>query len=254
MEYTIGKLARLSGLTTRTLRYYDQIDLLKPSKIAENGYRIYTEKDVDRLQQVLFFRVLKVSPETIRGILDFPDYDALTVLETHKVTLTERKEQLEEIIANVGKTIAKMKGEYQMTDHEKFEGLKTKLLEENEEKYGKELMEKYGEKQLKKVNERFSALTQEEYEKAEKLAEDFTQALKEAAACGDPSCGSARESCSIHREWLTLYWGKSALTPIAHLNLADMYCSDTRFVESMEALAEGRAEFFRKALALYYDL
>ncbi|MDD3537707.1 MAG: MerR family transcriptional regulator [Bacillota bacterium] len=254
MEYTIGKLAKLAGLTTRTLRYYDQIDLLNPSKTADNGYRIYTKRDVDRLQQILFFRVLKISPEVIRGILDYPDYDALSVLETHRAALREQREQLEEILENVEKTIAKMKGEYQMTDQEKFKGLKEKLLEENQEKYGKELMEKYGEKQLKKANERFSSLTQEEFEKAEKLSEAFTEALKGAAACGDPACAEAREACSIHREWLALYWGKSGLTPVTHLNLADMYCSDARFAENMEALAEGRAEFFRKALILYYDL
>ncbi len=254
MEYTIGKLARLAGLTTRTLRYYDQIDLLKPSKIGGNGYRIYGKRDVDRLQQILFFRVLKISPELIRDILDDPGYDALAALETHALELSERRQQLEEIIANVEKTIAVMKGEYQMTDKEKFEGLKRKLLEENQEKYGKELMEKYGEKQLKKANERFAGLTREEFEKAEKLAADFSTALKEAASGGDPACAAAREACSVHREWLALYWGKSGLTPAAHLNLADMYCSDARFAESMEALAEGRAVFFRKALALYYDL
>ncbi len=254
MEYTIGKLAGLSGLTTRTLRYYDQIGLLKPSKIRSNGYRIYTESDVDRLQQILFFRILKISPETIRSILDDPEYDALTVLETHRIALAKQKAQLEDIIGNVEKTIAQMKGEYQMTDHEKFEGLKRKLLEENQEKYGKELMEKYGEKQLKKSNERFAALTQEEFEKAEKLAADFAAALKEAAAAGDPACEAAREACSIHREWLSFYWGGKALKPEAHLGLAEMYCSDGRFAENMEALAEGRAEFFRKALALYYDL
>lgn len=141
-----------------------------------------------------------------------------------------------------------------MTDYEAFAGLKERLLAENEEKYKNELIALYGETQLKKARERFAALTQEEFERAEKLAADFTHALKEAATTGDPACASAREACSIHREWLAIYWGKGTLKPEAHLGLADMYCADKRFAENMEALAEGRAEFFKKALALYYDV
>lgn len=147
-----------------------------------------------------------------------------------------------------------MKGEKQMTDAKTFEERKRELLEENQEKYGKELMEKYGEKQLKKANERFTGLSLEEFDKAEKLAADFAVALKEAAVSGDPACALAREACSLHREWLAFYWSANTLTPAAHLGLADMYCKDARFAESMEALAEGRAEFFRRSLALYYDL
>ena len=254
MEYTIGQLAKLSGLTTRTLRYYDEIGLLEPSRVADNGYRMYDEKDVDRLQQILYFRVLRISPLTIRNILDFPGYDAMEVLKTHVETLTAQKEQLEGVIANVEKTIADLKGEHKMTDKEKFEGLKIKLLAENEEKYGSELMAIYGETRLKKSRERFAALTQKEFELAEKLAGDFEQALKEAARLGDPACAQAREACSIHRQWISIFWSGSALTPENHLGLAQLYCRDERFARNMEALAQGRAELFHKALLLYYDL
>lgn len=254
MEYTVGQLAKLSGLTTRTLRYYDQIDLLKPSKLRSNGYRIYTEAEVDKLQQILFFRTLEMSPEAIKTILEFAGYDAQNALEEHLETLYRRKDRLEQLIANAKKTIASMKGESKMTDKEKFEGFKKKLLEENQEKYGKELMEKYGEKQIKKSNEKFAKLTQEQYEAAEELAGRFAQTLKEAALTGNPACEAAREACRLHREWLGFFWTDHAIKPQAHINLAAMYCSDPRFQENMEAIAEGRAEFFKEALEIYYEV
>ncbi|NCB41253.1 MAG: MerR family transcriptional regulator [Clostridia bacterium] len=254
MEYTIGILAKLSGLTARTLRYYDEINLLKPSEIRSNGYRVYTEREVDRLQQIMFFRVFDMSPEVIKEILDSSDYDAIRALETHIKLLTEKKERLSEIIVNAEMTIAKMKGELMMTDKEKFGAFKKKLLAENEEKYGKELMAKYGETRMKAANEKFSGLTQEQYEEAERLSLEFFDTLKAAALSGDPASESAREACRIHRQWLSYFWVEKAFTPQSHLNLAEMYCSDTRFQDNMKALAEGRAEFFKKALNLYYDL
>lgn len=254
MEYTIGELAKLSGLTTRTLRYYDEIDLLKPSAIRPNGYRIYTEKEVDRLQQIMFFRVLDMSPEIVKEILDFNGYDAINALEIHIKLLAEKKERLEEIIINAKTTIGKMKGELIMTDTEKFGAFKKKLLAENEEKYGKEVMAKYGETRVKSMNEKFSGLTREQYDAAEVLSKEFSKMLKQAALVGDPACEDARDACRIHREWLSYFWVEKMFTPQAHINLSEMYCNDARFQESMEALAEGRAEFFRKALKLYYNL
>jgi DNA-binding transcriptional MerR regulator len=254
MEYKIGGLAKLSGLTRRTLRYYDEINLLKPAEIRPNGYRIYTEKEVDRLQQIMFFRVFDMSSEVIKEILDFSGYDAIKALETHINLLTKKKEHLSGIIVNAEATIAKMKGELIMTDKEKFTALKKELLADNEEKYGKELMAKYGETRVKSSNEKFSGLTHEQYDEAELLSKEFSKALKKAALSGNPACEDARDACRIHREWLSYFWVEKMFTPQAHINLSEMYCKDTRFEESMEALAMGRAEFFKKALKLYYNL
>lgn len=254
MEYTIGGLAKLSGLTTRTLRYYDEINLLKPSTVRPNGYRVYTEKEVDRLQQIMFFRVLDMSPENIKEILNFSGYDAIKALEIHIKLLTEKKDRLAELIENAHTTIAKMKGELIMTDKEKFGAFKEKLLAENQEKYGKEVMAKYGETRVKAANKKFAGLTKKQYEETELLSKEFSRMLKQAALLGDPACEDAREACRIHREWLSYFWTEKTFTPQAHINLSEMYCNDTRFQESLEAISEGRAEFFKKALKLYYNV
>ena len=83
MEYSIQELARLSGVTTRTLRWYDQIGLLKPGRVAENGYRRYGPAQVDRLQDILYYRALGVELAQIRACLDDPDFDRLAALRGH---------------------------------------------------------------------------------------------------------------------------------------------------------------------------
>ena len=83
MEYSIQELSRLSGVTTRALRWYDQIGLLKPGRVAENGYRYYGEAEVDRLQDILYYRALGVELAKIKECLDDPAFDRLTALRSH---------------------------------------------------------------------------------------------------------------------------------------------------------------------------
>lgn len=81
MEYTVQKLAQLAGVSTRTLRYYDEIGILKPARINSSGYRIYSQAEVDRLQQILLYRTLGVRLDIIKDILTAPSFDALTALK-----------------------------------------------------------------------------------------------------------------------------------------------------------------------------
>jgi len=252
MEYTIGELAALAGITTRTLRFYDQINLLKPSKLRPNGYRVYTETEVDKLQQIMFFRTLQISPKTIKGILDFPGYEVIKTLEEHSKKLTEQKEILDLLINNANNTISNIKGDIKMSDKDKFEGFKKKLIEENEKTYGEELKAKYGERTFKESNSKFAGLTQEQFNTTEEIAVQFSKALIDAAIAGDPSSDIAREACHLHKEWLSYFWSSDMLTPEAHIGLAQMYCDDSRFAENMKALANGGAEFFKTALENYY--
>lgn len=144
MEYSINKLAKLAGVSTRTLRYYDEIKLLSPERISSSGYRVYGQKEVDLLQQVLFYRELGVPLDEIKNIIWSKDYDSITALQGHLSALRAKKEHIELLISNVEKTIVASKGEIAMSDKEKFEGFKQKMLEENEKQYGKEIREKFG--------------------------------------------------------------------------------------------------------------
>ena len=152
MEYTVQKLAKFAGVSTRTLRYYDEIDILKPARINSSGYRIYGQKEVDSLQQILFYRELGVSLESIKDIVTAPTFDGANALQDHREKLLEKREQLDVLIANVNKTIAVTEGRMNMSDKEKFEGFKKKMIDDNEKKYGKEIREKYGEEAVNNSN------------------------------------------------------------------------------------------------------
>src|SRR5690606_7536126 len=179
MEYTVKKLAQLSGVSTRTLRYYDEIGLLKPARINSSGYRIYGQKEVDVLQQILFYRELEFNLEDIKKLITDPDYDESSELEAHRNRLLKKRERLDNIIATIEKTILYKKRGIQMEDNEKFKGLKERLINENEQKYGKEIREKFGEEAVQASNEKFKGMKQEKYEAMTKLCEEILQLLGE---------------------------------------------------------------------------
>lgn len=227
MEYQIKKLAELAGVTTRTLRYYDEIGLLKPTRINTSGYRIYGTKEVDRLQQILFFRSMDMKLDEIQGIMSASDYDINLTLEKHHRHLIEKRNQLEQLILNVERTIAYQKGEMSMTDQEKFLGFKKEKLEENEEKYGEEIREKYGEETVEKSNQKFLNLSASDYEKMQNTELKLFETLSSVVDSGDLNSDAAKEVYALHREWLGFTW--PSYNPDAHKGLAEMYVHDERF-------------------------
>ena len=133
MEYSIQELSRLSGVTTRTLRWYDQIGLLKPSRVAESGYRYYGGAEVDRLQDILYYRALGVELARIRECLDDPSFDRLAALRSHLSALEQERERLDGLIRSVKKTILTQERKAVMDDQEKFEALKRRAVVWHEE-------------------------------------------------------------------------------------------------------------------------
>jgi len=249
MEYTVQKLSRIAGVSTRTLRYYDQIGILKPARINSSGYRIYGQKEVDRLQQILFYRQLDVSLEDIKAIVTAPSFDEVKALKEHRAKLLEKREQLDLLIANIDKTIAGKEGRISMKDEEKFEGFKKRLVEENERKYGKEAREKYGDDSVDRSNKRFLNMSQEEYDRAVKLEKEVLDTLAEAYKTGDPAGELAQKTADLHRQWLSLYW--DAYTKEAHAGLAQMYVDDERFTAYYDKVQPGAAKFLRDAVLIY---
>ncbi|HOQ10296.1 MAG TPA: MerR family transcriptional regulator [Syntrophomonadaceae bacterium] len=249
MEYTVQQLAKTAGISSRTLRYYDEIGLLKPARLTSSGYRIYGPKEVDRLQQILFFRELGVGLEQIREIINDPSFDSLTALREHRVKLLEKKQQLELLINNVEKTIAQYEGRIIMTDQEKFEGFKQKLIDENEAKYGKEVREKYGDEAVDKSYRKMKEMTQEQYAEFEKLGQMVLDTLKEAMAAGDPASELAQKAADLHRQWLCFTWDNYSKE--AHAGLAQMYVNDERFAAYYDRIKPGAAKFLRDAVLVY---
>lgn len=249
MEYTVNKLALLSGVSKRTLRYYDEIGLLKPARINSSGYRIYGRDEINRLQQILFFRTLEVSLEEIKAIITSPHYDAVGALKAHKENLMEKKIQIEQLISTIDKTIEEREGKITMTDQEKFEGLKKSMLEENEKKYGTEIRAKYGEETVKASNAKFKGMTEETFNKGNQLAEAIIKQILEAMDHGEPTSELAMNLVETHKEWLMIYW--PSYSKEAHAGLGDMYVADERFKHYYDQHREGAAAFLCAAIHHY---
>ena len=249
MEYTINKLAKLARVSTRTLRYYDEIGLLVPTRINSNGYRIYGQKEIECLQQILFYREMGVPLEDIKKILSAKEFDAQSALQGHLLALQSRRAQLDALIVNVEKTIKTLKGECTMSDQEKFEGFISKLIEDNEQQYGKEVRQQYGQEAIERSNAKLRGMTPEHYAQMERLAEQIMETLKLAIEHGDPASVLAQQACELHKQWLCGYWDHYSKE--AHRNIGQMYVDDSRFRAYYDAIAPGCAEFLRDALVIY---
>lgn len=251
MEYTISKLAKISGISTRTLRYYDEIGLLKPERINSNGYRIYGQIQVDVLQQILFYRELGIGLEEIKSILNSSEFDIERSLQNHLIHLNNQKIRIELLIQNVNKTICSLKGETVMSDKEKFEGFKKDLIEKNEEQYGLEIREKYGDESVNASNAKLANMSEEQWQKQQDLTNKLNEKLKEAIKTNNPGGKIAQEVCDLHHQWLCMFWQDGMYSKEAHLSLGQMYVEDERFKKYYDEIEEGAAEFLYEALKIY---
>lgn len=247
MEYSIGQLARLSGVSTRTLRHYHEIGLLAPARVSSSGYRIYGAKEVDRLQQVLFFRELGLELAAIGTILSDPGFHRLGALERHLAALEQERRRLGLLIGNLQRTIEQEKGGRTMSDQEKFEGMKHRLVKENETQYGREIREKYGEEAATQSNAKFMGLSQEDFAAMERLSGEILEGLRGAVEAGaSPDSPTGRELAARHKEWLGFTWPSYSVE--AHRGLCQMYLDDPRFTAYYDGEVPGCARFLRDAV------
>lgn len=249
LEYTVQKLAALAGISTRTLRYYDEFGILKPARINSSGYRIYSRTEVDQLQQILFYRELGLSLEQIKEIINSPSFDGAAALREHHVKLLEKRNQLDLLIANVEKTLAQKEGRMIMSDQEKFEGFKQRLIEDNEKNYGQEIREKYGDNLVDQSNQMLKGMSREQYDAVKQLEEEMFEILLQAMEDGDPASVLAQKSADLHRQWLSFYW--PSYSKEAHAGVAQMYVDDERFTQYYDKHRPGLAEFLRDAVHIY---
>lgn len=247
MEYTIQKLAHLAGISTRTLRYYDQIGLLSPARTNEAGYRIYGAKEVDVLQQILFYKEMGLELAQIKEAIQDTEFDSLAALHSHLEKLIEKRRQIDLLIENVKKTIGKEEGKNKMSDQEKFEGFKKELVEKNEQKYGKEVREKYGDEVVDQSNANMMGLTEEQYTHMQKLGEKINLLLEEAVKNHEYVEDEIGERVALlHKEWLGYTW--QTYSTQAHRGLVQMYVLDERFKAYYDKNVEGCAEFLKQAV------
>lgn len=252
MEYSVQALARLSGVSRRTLHHYDAIGLLRPMRVEENGYRVYGPREVDLLQKILFYRACGMKLSDIRATITAPEPDDSAALSDLLTALLERQETLTAQIENLKKTIQSRKGETTMKDTEKFEGFRGRMIAENEEKFGKEARARYGEEAVDASVFKMRGMREADWEAAEALRREAEAFFTEAMTAEDAGGETAQHACERHGEWLRLFWKAGAYSKAAHLALGEMYAADERFTAYYDAqVGKGGAAFILEALRIY---
>ena len=252
MKYSIRQLSELTGVSARTLRYYDQIDLLRPSETNEAGYRYYGEDELAILQQILFYRERGFGLKQIQKIIYQDDFDIMGALQEHLLELERQRTYVDSLIQTVSQTIQSMKGEYKMSDKEKFQAFKEKVVRENEEKHGREIREKYGDEEMEAANRRVLSMSEEEYERFQNLGAEIKAKLQEAILNKEkPESESGRRIVALHKAWLGKTWKEYKRE--AHIAIGNMYISDERFKSYYNRETAGCAEFLEAAIRCWVD-
>lgn len=252
MEYGIRELSALAGVSARTLRYYDEIGLLKPAYVTEAGYRFYGERELELLQQILFYRERDFDLKSIQKILYQDDFDVMRALGEHLLELESQRRHMDSLIYTVKQTIRSMKGEYEMSDQEKFEAFKENAVKENDERYGAEIREKYGEGEADASRRKILNMTEEEWKSFQELETKIRAALKAAVLSGAVAeSEEAKEIVLLHKEWLCRTWKQ--YTAEAHKGVAALYIVDERFKAYYDKEAEGCAAFLEQAVRCWVD-
>jgi DNA-binding transcriptional MerR regulator len=237
--YTIKQLADMSGVSVRTLHYYDEIGLLNPKDYQENGYREYGDEEALKLQQILFFRELGFSLDKIREIMEKPDFDLKNALLTHRALLEEKVERMYMLIETVDKTIKKLEGENEMTNGDLYKGFDEKKQKE----YEKEIEDKYGQteegaRMIRQSKERVAKMGKEGMANVQ---QELAEIHEEIASNMDKGYDSQEVQAAIarHRAWLNNFYDCS---DEVHLGLGKMYVSDPRFAKSAFSAGNIRAD------------
>ena len=255
-EWSIQEIARLAGTTSRTLRHYDDIGLLLPTRIAPNGYRQYDETALVRLQRILLLRELGLGLPQIADVLDTGSRTTTeaSALETHLALLREEQNRLARQIASVESTITALRGGEELMAENMFDGF-------DHTQYRDEVEQRWGTKAYADGDRWWRSMTDAERTDWKQRVADLGRDWIAAAESGiDPASDEAQGLARRHVEWLTQVPGTPASAPDGDakayvLGLGEMYVADPRFGANYATSSGGThgAEFVRDALRVYAD-
>lgn len=251
MNYKVKEVAQLVGISIRTLHHYHQIELLTPSSITSSGYRLYNDSDLERLQQILFFKELDFNLSEIKEIIDSPNFDRKHALENHRKLLYEKKKRIEKIIESVSKTIDVMEGKRVMDNKEIFEGFDMSEIEKHKEKYAKETKEKYGDSDAYAESQRrTSKYTKEDWARIMGKQGEIYNKLVDLMD-KDPSDPVVQEVIAENRQHITDSFYNCTIE--IYRGLGELYINDVRFTKNIDKFKEGLAKFLSDAIKIYCD-
>ncbi|WP_432587684.1 MerR family transcriptional regulator [Streptomyces sp. HD1123-B1] len=244
MSYSVGQVAAFAGVTVRTLHHYDEIGLLRPGARSPAGHRRYDEADLDRLQQVLFYRELGFPLEEVAVLLDDPDADPQALLRHQHQLLTERIERLRQMAAAVEHAMEARKMGINLTPEERFE-----VFGDNDpEQYAQEAQERWGHTDAYRESmRRYATYSKDDLLRIKAEGERLNNALAALLEAGTPpESEAAMDLAEEHRQQI-VRWSYDCDYGM-HTCLAEIYVADERFTATYDAIKPGLAAYLRAAI------
>ncbi len=248
MAYTVKQLARISGVSIRTLHWYDEKGVLKPSYHGVNGYRYYEEEQLLMLQQILFFRELGFHLNDIQKLLSQNDFDKVKTLQSHKQTLTDQVNRKNNLITTIDKTILRLRDKETMQDKELYHGFdKTRQKE-----YEQHLVKEHGTKAenlLKQNHNRTVKWDKDEWDDVKNIGDQIHKELTGTINSNlAPESDEVQKIIHRHYELQNKFYD---LTKEVYIGLTDLYAQHPDFKKFFDIYHPKMIEYISKAIRYY---
>lgn len=247
-QYTVKKLAKLSGVSVRTLHWYDEIALLKPAFYDANGYRCYEEEQLLTLQQILFFKELGFPLKDIQKILASSDFDKMRALSTHKKVIQTNIERQSELLQTIDSTLQHLEGKRMMNDNDLYKG-----FDENKQETQEKCMVQYlGTVAEDLIHDSKKKNINWENQEWDDIKNEANIIYAEISNCLDQglTTRSNKVQALIHKHFL-MSERFYTVTKDVYMALAQLYCEHPYFIKFFEAHQPKLAEFIAEAMRVY---
>lgn len=243
-KYTVQQLAKLAGVSVRTLHHYDEIGLLKPADRSEKGYRYYGRDELLLLQQIMFYRELDIPLKDIAELTESSSYDALKSLESHKIQLQQRGKKIEKLLQTIDKTINAMKNENNMiTDEELYEGFSKEEVADMRN----EVAQRWGADELLNSEERVRQMGKDKWKDVKQEAEEIARQFASVADL-QPSDPIVQQVVLQHYRHISLFY---EVTVERYSGLGKLYVDDARFTVFYDKHRQGLSAFINNAIQIF---
>lgn len=250
--YTVRQVSKMSGVSVRTLHHYDQIGLLKPASVGENGYRYYGREELLRLQQILFHRELEFPLEAIRAVLAAPDFDRTAALRRHRATLDAQARRYRRLLRTLDDTLAALEGETDMKDNDLYQG----FAPEKQAGYETWIIDRHGDGARAEIDHGKAVMktwTSGDVADMKAEGEAIEAALADALREGlSPDSAAVSAIMRRHHAWISRTW-KTPPTREAFIGLAAMYGDHPDFRSHYEDRAKGLLEYVQAAMGAFAE-
>lgn len=248
--YGVGRVARLAGVTVRTLHHYDRIGLVRPSARTPAGYRVYDEADLERLRQVLVYRRLGFGLDEIASLVDDPDADPVAHLRRQRDLLTARAEALTGMIAAIDRHLEARTMGMRLTPEEQLDVFGTDKVGGE---WADEAERRWGETDAYRESQRRAArYTRDDWVRLKAESDEGLRAFTDALRAGLPATGpEAAGLAERHRQFVSRWFYDCDYD--VHRGLAEMYVSDDRFTRTYDDVEPGLARYVHDAIVANAD-